>query len=171
MGPLVSPPTTPHSPLKKTHHPLQQNVGWFLRKLITAATITLTISEYSSSPDNVTHIDISQVATGGVSGTTEKRTLDWAWRDHTDGIFGTVRGRSRWCRLDEVADDDWLKTGWLDPEGLFVQSYVESQGGGWTADQVWGFEMVDGRRYHVRHVVVRKGDDWKEARLVYDYQG
>lgn len=23
----------------------------------------------------------------------------------------------------------------------------------------------------MRHVVVRKGDDWKQARLVYDYQG
>ena len=25
-------------------------------------------------------------------------------------------------------------------------------------------------RYHTRHVVVRKGEDWKQARLVYDYQ-
>ena len=70
-----------------------------------------------------------------------------------------------------MQDNEWLKKGWLEPEGEFVQSYVESVGGGWTADQVWGFEMVDGKRYHVRHVVVRKGEDWKEARLVYDWQG
>lgn len=30
--------------------------------------------------------------------------------------------------------------------------------------------MLNGERYHVRHIVVRKGDDWKQARLVYDYQ-
>lgn len=34
---------------------------------------------------------------------------------------------------------------------------------------MWGFEKVDGKRYHVRHVVVRKGDQVKKARLVYDY--
>lgn len=37
--------------------------------------------------------------------------------------------------------------------------------------QVWGFEIMDGKRYYVRHVVVRKEDDWKQARLVYDYHG
>ena len=36
--------------------------------------------------------------------------------------------------------------------------------------QVWGFEVLDGQRYYVRHVAVRKEDDWKLARLVYDYQ-
>jgi len=35
---------------------------------------------------------------------------------------------------------------------------------------LWGFEEVGGERYYARHVVVRKGDDWKQARLVYDYQ-
>ena len=36
--------------------------------------------------------------------------------------------------------------------------------------QVWGFEIIDSKRYYVRHVVVRKGDDWKLARLVYDFK-
>ncbi|KAL9130830.1 MAG: hypothetical protein Q9217_001082 [Psora testacea] len=114
---------------------------------------------------------LNRVATGGISGTTENRTLDWTWRDHSDAIFGELRGRSRWCKLSEVDDDEWLKTGWIEPEGDFVQSYVESDANGWTADQVWGFEMIDGNRYYTRHVVVRKGDDWKQARLVYDYHG
>jgi hypothetical protein len=37
--------------------------------------------------------------------------------------------------------------------------------------QIWGFEMINEERRYVRHVIVRKGDDWKQARLVYDYQG
>lgn len=37
--------------------------------------------------------------------------------------------------------------------------------------QIWGFETVNEERRHTRHVVVRKGDDWKLARLVYDYHG
>ena len=52
-----------------------------------------------------------------------------------------------------------------------MQAWAESLGNGWTADQVWGFEEVDGKRHYVRHVVARKGDDWKQARLVYDYKG
>ena len=52
-----------------------------------------------------------------------------------------------------------------------VQSYVESATNNWTANQIWGFEVIDGKRRHVRHVVVRKADDWKQARLVYDWVG
>lgn len=59
----------------------------------------------------------------------------------------------------------------VDGESEHVNTYVESYDKGWTANQVWGFETIDGNRRHVRHVVVRKGDDWKQARLVYDFQG
>ena len=52
-----------------------------------------------------------------------------------------------------------------------MQSYVESKDKGWTANQIWGFEEVDEKRRYVRHVVVRKADDWKQARLVYDWLG
>ncbi len=68
-------------------------------------------------------------------------------------------------------------SGWLDENSArHVQSWVlnvdETAAGGWTAEQVWGFEMVDQKRYHTRRVVVRKGDDQVErARLVYDYKG
>ena len=68
-------------------------------------------------------------------------------------------------------------TGWLDENSArHVQSWVvnvdETAAGGWTAEQVWGFEMVDQKRYYTRRVVVRKGDDKVErARLVYDYKG
>ncbi|KAL8682408.1 MAG: hypothetical protein Q9186_001529 [Xanthomendoza sp. 1 TL-2023] len=145
-----------------------QGVGWFLRRAIALATITLTITEYVK--DDLTHIDITQVASPGGITTTENRVLDWEYHDHTDKIFGEVKGKSRWVKLSDVDDDDFLKKGWDDLEGEHVQGYVESNGGGWTADQVWGFELIDGKRYYVRHVVVRKGDDWKLARLVYDYQ-
>lgn len=66
----------------------------------------------------------------------ENRTLDWEYREHTDKIFGKVKGKSRWVKLGDVDDDEFLKTGWDDLEGEHVQSYVESDGGGWTADQV-----------------------------------
>ncbi|MCJ1391188.1 hypothetical protein MMC18_004050 [Xylographa bjoerkii] len=152
-----------------------QGVGWMMRKIISMATVTLTISEYVEEGTNLTHIDIQQVATGGISGTTERRTLDWEVREHKDGIFGEVTGRSRWILLENVVkgpDREWLTRGWLDESGgEHVQSYAASEKGGWTAEQVWGFEEINDTRYHTRHIVVRKGDDWKQARLVYNFQG
>ncbi|KAI9811380.1 MAG: hypothetical protein M1827_005540 [Pycnora praestabilis] len=147
-----------------------QGVGWFLRRAISLATITLTIKEYTDD-DKFTHIDVDQVATGGVGGTTEKRTLDWTFREKSDRIFGKVKGKSRWIKLDDV-DDKFLKEGWLDEikTGGGIQAYVESIDSTWTADQIWGFEEIGGKRYHTRHLVCRKGKDWKQARLVYDYQ-
>ncbi|KAL8862837.1 MAG: hypothetical protein Q9178_000779 [Gyalolechia marmorata] len=111
-----------------------QGVGWFLRRAIALSTITLTISEYVK--DGLTHIDISQVASPGGITSTEDRILDWVYRDHSDRVFGEVKGKSRWVKLDDVDDDDFLKKGWDDLEGEHVQGYVESKAGGWTADQV-----------------------------------
>lgn len=147
-------------------------MSWFLRKAISYATVTLTIHEYiDDTAEKYTHFDIHQVATGGVGGTTERRILDYTFRDHKDKIFGNVKGKSRWIKLKDVDDDEFLKTGFDDMEGDHVQAWAESIDNGWTANQTWGFEEVDGKRHYVRHVVVRKGDDWKLARLVYDYKG
>lgn len=69
------------------------------------------------------------------------------------------------------------RNGWLDEcNGRHVQSWVvnvdEASTGGWTAEQVWGFEeVVQGKRYYTRRVVVTKGDKVERARLVYDYKG
>ena len=132
---MVNPPKYPTSNLSISEAQ-QQGVGWWLRKAIALATVTLTIKQYTSD-DGLTHIDIEQRATGGISGTTENRTLDWEYRDHKDGIFGEVKGKSRWVKLSDVEDDnEFLKKGWLDEGDKYVQSYVESVGNGWTANQV-----------------------------------
>ena len=84
-----------------------------------------------------------------------------------------MKGKSRFItakELPEGDDKEWLSKGWLDEEGgMLVQAWAESETNGWTAEQTWGFETVDGKRRYVRHVIVRKGDDWKQARLVYDW--
>lgn len=67
------------------------------RKGITLATLTLHVTQYKDS-DNVPHVDIDQTITGGIKGTSERRTADWQGREHKDHIFGTVIGRSRFLR-------------------------------------------------------------------------
>ncbi|PYH42072.1 uncharacterized protein BP01DRAFT_326013 [Aspergillus saccharolyticus JOP 1030-1] len=56
-------------------------------------------------------------------------------------------------------------------EGLWFQSFVESLDNGWTAEQIWGFEVIDGERYYTRRVVVAKGKQVELARFVYSYVG
>lgn len=106
-----------------------------MRKAIGLSTITLSIKQYTDDDGGVTHIDIQQTATGGIK-TTELRTLDWQVREHEDRVFGKVNGQTRWIKLEDVDDDDFLKTGWDDLEGEHVQSFVKSQTNGWTANQV-----------------------------------
>lgn len=67
------------------------------RKGITLATLTLHVTQYKDS-DNVPHVDVDQTITGGIKGTSERRTSDWQGREHKDHIFGTVIGRSRFLR-------------------------------------------------------------------------
>lgn len=141
------------------------------RKAITMSTITLSCKTYVDDK-GVTHIDIEQTGTGGVKGTTERRQLDWQELEHEDQIFGKVKGKSRWIALSEVSEP-WMKEGWLpemsEGDTKMIQSYVESVGNGWTADQIWGFAEVNGERRYVRRAIVRKGKDEKKTRLVYDY--
>lgn len=153
-----------------------QGVSWWTRKAIAYSTITLTVKQYTD--DNaITHIDISQVGTGGLKGTTELRELDGVQREHDDYLFGKLKGSSRWLGLDAV-DDQFLKDGWLEgdeeaggPAGeRHVESSVINEEKGWTALQIWGFAILEGKRYYVRRVVVSKGETVYKVRLVYDWQ-
>ncbi|KAF2234466.1 hypothetical protein EV356DRAFT_151388 [Viridothelium virens] len=155
-----------------------QSVSTAYRSVIIRSAVTLHAKHYSD--DNGEHIDIKQVASVIVpflkTETLEQRNLTGKWRDHTDNIFGSVRGYSKRIKPDEYEDittDSFMKSGWLpeaNEDGL-IQSYVENEERGWTADQLWGFEEIDGERRYVRHALIKKGGDYKTLRLVYDYTG
>jgi len=144
-----------------------QGIGWLTRKAIAMATITLHIKQYEK--DGVTHIDISQVATGGIK-TQEDRTLNYEWAEHVDSVFGKLRGRSRFSAIGGV-EDDFLKSGWEEGTTDIVESYAINDKAGWDGLQIWGFEIIDGVRYYTRHVVITKGKEVKKVRMVYDYKG
>lgn len=160
-----------------------QGVGWLTRKTLGAATVTQHLKHHTAEDGTSSQIDIDQVITGGLKGSSEKRTLDWQWRGHSDWLFGTVKGHSRFTTLstilegEGVTEDDakYLAEGWLKEteEGEVIESFVENEGNKWTAWQVWGFAEIGGERKHVRRIVVRKSDknEVQRVRLVYDYAG
>ncbi|CEO60043.1 hypothetical protein PMG11_04686 [Penicillium brasilianum] len=68
-----------------------------------------------------------------------------------------------------VVDDEGAEFG--EGEGLWLQSFVVNEQNGWTAEQIWGFEVIDGQRRHSRRVAVTKGTQVELARLVYSFEG
>merc|ERR1712000_173118 len=122
-----------------------QGVGFLIRKAIGVATVHLEVNAYEAPPnppnestDVIRHIDIEQSASG-LTSTHEKRCLDDVFREHSDWLFGTVKGKTKWVTLDEVTDE-FLKKGWV-------------------AQQIWGFQQVDGLRRYCRNVLVTKDSE------------
>ncbi|KAJ5550034.1 hypothetical protein N7461_004732 [Penicillium sp. DV-2018c] len=61
-------------------------------------------------------------------------------------------------------------------DGLWIHTFERSEGGGWVAEQVWGFEVIGGERYFSRRVVVmeEKGKGKGRyicGRIVFDFLG
>lgn len=163
-----------------------QGIGWLTRKAIGAASVTLHVKQYTLEDGTTEKIDIDQVLSGGLKGSVEERTLDWEWRGHTDYLFGTVKGHNRYNTLAAVLEEakgkgvteedaKFLTEGWLKEteEGEVMEGFVENEGSGWTAWQIWGFAEIGGQRKYVRRIVVRKTgkEEFKRVRLVYDYAG
>ena len=106
----------------------QQQISWIVRTGISYATVTISINQYtaeatpssdpkSKSPENsdaakYTHIIIDQTITGGIKGSTERRCLDWSMREHVDGTFGKLKGRSRWVALEDLKVSEMGEGAW-----------------------------------------------------------
>ncbi|KAG1717961.1 hypothetical protein EDD22DRAFT_943997 [Suillus occidentalis] len=121
-------------------------------------TLTLVVKHYTDE-GSLEHIDIEQTLSGGISGTNEERTLDWEERSQNSDVFGAVIGQSKRARVGEV-DDEFLKSGWTEDaveDGLILA---------WTAEQTWGFEVLNDERRYARH---QDGPIFKH--LYYDYIG
>ncbi|RAK88589.1 hypothetical protein BO79DRAFT_255251 [Aspergillus costaricaensis CBS 115574] len=148
-----------------------QGVNWLTRKVIAMAHVTLNISQSTDEAGNI-HLDIENKPSGGLPATQEKRVLNWEPVELTHGLFGNIRGRSRICKLADL-DDDYLRQGWEDgtEEVMhFKTEHLDSKGV--ITQQVAGFIVIGGTRYHARRVLVTKDDGERlEAKLVYDYQG
>ncbi|CAI7614573.1 unnamed protein product [Penicillium bialowiezense] len=173
---------------------VMQGMGWVTRKALSLAKVTIYIHQYpDSEKPEIYHVDGQSVLTGGIQGTKESRTLDWQQREHTDHIFGKLVGQSRhfakiedldiqtsvgkpeddarvakFLRAETLADGS-KSEGFLEEEA-FMQSFVQNADAGWTAEQVWGFEIIDGQRLHTRRVVVTKNGQVELARLVYSFK-
>jgi len=163
-----------------------QGIGWLTRKALGAATVTQHLKQGVAEDGTSTQIDIDQLVTGGLKGSSENRTLDWQYRPHSDWLFGDLQGRTRYSTLAKVTEENtgkgvseedakYLVEGWLKEteEGEVVESFVDNDGNKWTGWQIWGFAEVGGQRKLTRRFAIRKKDknEVVRVRLVYDWAG
>lgn len=165
-----------------------QGVGWITRKAIGVATITQLLTQNPITGDDgkpTAEIIIEQVGTGGLKGTTERRVLDYHTRGHSDWLFGSVEGRTRYNTLAGLTEENkgkpteedvkFLTEGWLPEtqEGEVVDAFVENEKSKWSAWQIWGFAEIDGKRMLTRRFVVRRTDKDEviRIRMSYDWVG
>lgn len=158
--------------------------------------LTLAI-KHTTDEAGVEHINIDQTLSGGISGDSENRTLDWQERDEYDDIFGAVTGKSRRIPVEEITDEflkkDWtqdtinddivLTDSWSTPgknsytwravqviaSFLLFNLFLPAQ----PNNQTWGFAMVNEERRYVRHTTFtssQKQDGPIHTRFVYDYR-
>ncbi|KAF2723320.1 hypothetical protein K431DRAFT_283126 [Polychaeton citri CBS 116435] len=149
-----------------------QKVGWLIRQAVAYSNVTVTIRQYTDAEDRL-HLDTEQVSTGGIR-SNEERTLDWTWRDKSDTVFGKVRGRVRLVKLVDVEGEvEFLKEG-LEGEGedrLVLENQTCSLTDDWTAQQIWGFGIVDGTRRRLQNAIVSKpSGEIHKVTIVYDWK-
>ncbi|KAL4794075.1 hypothetical protein BDV19DRAFT_390585 [Aspergillus venezuelensis] len=159
-----------------------QGVPWLLRKGISLASPKFVLSQINEGGTAVVNITVSGVG----SGVTEKRVLNWEPVEGKNPLFGKTETRSRLytsplhksdCHTDEdikFLNAEAFKNGapssWAeDPENRHLHCIITNNEGGWTMEQVWGFEEIDGKKYHTRRSIVKKGDAVERGKLVYNY--
>ncbi|KAL3491302.1 hypothetical protein BJX62DRAFT_237378 [Aspergillus germanicus] len=161
-----------------------QGVPWLLRKAIGLANPKLTIAQ-GTNEKGVAVVDLSVVGIGGRT-VTEQRVLDWEPVPSTNPLYGKTITRSRlyttplpkepgqsdenYAYLNAEIARDGSPSSWIeDEDGQHLHCVITNEEAGWTIDQVWGFEEINGERYHTRRSVLVKGDAVERGRIVYNY--
>lgn len=167
-----------------------QGASWIAREMVGLVSVTLHVKQFEGPPlppstaaDPVTIIEVGESISGlmGLDRMAHKSSmqlcLDSVWREKSDVVFGPVRSRCGWRSLDEI-NNGFLRGNWVGGEAeatgpggkSHIVFYVESLKDGWTGTQVWGFQIIDGQRRHVRNILVKKGQELVQCRVVYDYK-
>lgn len=92
-------------------------------------------------------------------------------KDYSLPIFGDVMMQLRYMNVTDVPDEAIrAKLMENNPSTTVIDEYAENSSKGWQAKVIWGFEMIEGKRYLTRHVTITKDEDKVDAWMVYDYQ-
>ncbi|KAH9212590.1 hypothetical protein DL95DRAFT_391291 [Leptodontidium sp. 2 PMI_412] len=168
---------------------LIQGVPYLVRKLMLYVKVYETITETLPNAAGVTQGLICTKSAAGLKGQAD--SFDGSGEEMlvAGGYFApTVRVRSWWVDLASTSEkmkvqksptgevlDPYLLTEWIEEEkegvpGHFAGSGVNERSG--VRDfMMWGFAMINGKRYRALKYYIRKGEEEVRTRLVYDWVG
>lgn len=135
------------------------------------ATVTMIMKEWEDS-NQVTHLSVENKPSSGLPSTTEERVFNFEGIESAHPLFGRINGKTRWAsakELDEI--DEFLAKGFEEGMETFIHTVTDHLDHGVVTHLAWGFEVIDGKRFHTRHVFAKKGDEVLRERLVYDFKG
>ncbi|CAN8105604.1 unnamed protein product [Discula destructiva] len=137
------------------------------------ASVIVSIKKWEDSASGLTHMTIENKPSTNMPSITEVRVLNFQKVELTHPLFGRVRGRSRWTGTKDLEDIDVFLTRGFGEEmnGKFVHIMTEHLDYNAVTQQAWGFEEIEGTRFHTRNIVVSRGDEVLRVKLVYDYVG
>ncbi|KAJ5646370.1 hypothetical protein N7490_002742 [Penicillium lividum] len=164
-----------------------QGVPWFTRKVLRFASLSLQITQSVSLSDagsdsntdslsdigSVTTMHVKQVVHPGGFNSETSCPLNGVGQDMSLPIFGDIVMQLKYMNTTDVKDD-LLRQAFED--GCCASKVIDEAAYntrmGWTAHVLWGFEMINGKRYLTRTAVTSKTlkkDETVTARMVYDY--
>ncbi|KAL4952498.1 hypothetical protein BDW69DRAFT_185367 [Aspergillus filifer] len=55
--------------------------------------------------------------------------------------------------------------------GTWVHTMMRNRDYGWTVEQIWAVEVIDGKKYHTRRIVVADKGQYVLGKMVFGYVG
>lgn len=164
---------------------LQQGVPWIVRKALKYASLSLNISQTTTIPDlsekpaleaegsdsPVTTLHVKQTVSPGNFDSEGSYSVSGEAKEYSLPIFGNISMQLRYMNITEISDQDLQqKLSEGSPSKTVIDELAHNSTKGWNARVLWGFEVIDGRRYLTRNVVTSKDERSVKARMVYDFQ-
>jgi len=122
--------------------------------------VVLEVKEWEDPSDGFTHMDIDLKPTSGLPASQENKVFDFKGVDSTHASAKELN-----------QEDHFLIEGMEENMDVFIHLKTEHLDHKAVTHQAWGFEEIEGTRYHTRHIVGKKGDEVVRVKLVYDYLG
>ncbi|KAJ5784600.1 uncharacterized protein N7503_009812 [Penicillium pulvis] len=161
-----------------------QGVPWITRKVLRFASLTLHITQSVSLSDasstdsssdmgSVTTMYVKQVVHPGGFNSETSCPLNGIGQDMSLPIFGDINMQLRYMNTADIKDDV-LRQGFEEgcSSSIVIDEAAYNTKMDWTAHVLWGFEMINGKRYLTRNALTSKNsqkDKPVTARMVYDY--
>ncbi|KAL9120107.1 MAG: hypothetical protein Q9187_003341 [Circinaria calcarea] len=159
-----------------------QGLPWILRKVANFATVQLLMEQSLLPPtQNVgrpatpedtptTMIEVTQIISPGGFSSKDTYILDTMLREASVPLFGKIAVTIQYIPVSSI-DDPTVRTRFeaSGEPGTAILEVVKSVTNGWETSAFWGFEDINGKRYHTRNSITTKGDLSLKLRVVYDF--